>query len=226
MLDFVAQNSLLVFVIILILPLMASINVNSTFKRFSKIPVQSQMTGAEVARFILQSEGITNVQVLQTGGKLSDNYNPANRTVNLSSDIYNGRSVAATCIAAHEVGHAIQHHKAYAGLALRTATYGLVRITSPFLGFTLLIGIWSQISGLIYLGIIALIAILFFQIATLPVEFDASKRALAKIKNLNLVTTSEYSGAQSVLNAAAMTYVTAVVVTLLNILRLFAMTRD
>ena len=168
------------------------------------------MTGEQVARTILDHNGLTEVPVKPApGGPLSDHYDPRHRTVNLSQGVYDGHAVASVAIAAHEVGHAIQHQKAYAPFRLRSAMFPAVAFASKAWIFLLLIGVFAQIAGLAELAIVLFAVVVLFQLVTLPVEFDASRRAKQQLHTLGLVTSGEADGAGQVLSAAALTYVAA-----------------
>ena len=173
-----------------------------------QVAVANGMTGAEIARQILDRNGLHDVPVdTSPGGPLSDHYDPRKKSVHLSEPVYGGRSVASTAIAAHEVGHAIQHQKAYAPFRLRSAMWPAVAFASQAWLFLLMIGLFAQITGLMTFAVILFAVVVLFQLVTLPVEFDASRRAMAQISDLGLVSTGESHGARKVLTAAAMTYV-------------------
>jgi Zn-dependent membrane protease YugP len=175
-----------------------------------QVAVASGMSGEQVARTILEHNGLSNVPVQPAaGGPLSDHYDPRHRTVNLSQGVYDGHSVAAVAIAAHEVGHAIQHEKAYGPFKLRSAMFPAVAFASNAWLFLLMIGLFAQITGLMTLAVALFAIVVLFQLVTLPVEFDASRRAKEQIRSLGLVTAGESDGASKVLSAAAMTYVAA-----------------
>jgi len=179
-----------------------------TVARNMQIDVASGLTGAEAARQILDRNGLHGVPVeTSPGGPLSDHYDPRKRTVNLSEPVYNGRSVASTAIAAHEVGHAIQHERAYAPFRARSALWPVVAFSSNAWIFLLLIGVFAQAFQLIGLALILYSIVVLFQLVTLPVEFDASRRALVQVRELGLLATGEQAGGRKVLTAAAMTYV-------------------
>ena len=173
-----------------------------------QVAVANGMTGADIARQILDRNGLHDVPVdTSPGGPLSDHYDPRKKSVHLSEPVYGGRSVASTAIAAHEVGHAIQHAKAYAPFRLRSAMWPAVAFASQAWLFLLMIGLFAQITGLMTFAVILFAVVVLFQLVTLPVEFDASRRAMAQISDLGLVSTGESQGARKVLTAAAMTYV-------------------
>jgi hypothetical protein len=175
-----------------------------------QVGIHTGKSGAEVAREILDRNGLHDVPVERSpGGPLSDHYDPRKRSVHLSEPVYDGVSVAATAIGAHEVGHAIQHEKAYAPFRLRSAMFPVVALASNAWIFLLMIGAIMGALGLVQLAIILFAVVVVFQLVTLPVEFDASRRALVQVRELGLVVESEREGAKKVLTAAAMTYVAA-----------------
>ena len=183
----------------------------STYNRWSKVANSSGLTGKQVAEAILQENNVTNVRVEAVKGQLSDHYDPRERVVRLSEGIYDKASVAGMAVAAHEVGHAIQHAKAYTPLAWRSAIAPVAGIGSQFGIMLAALGLFlgSGGSALLQVGIVLFSAAVLFQVVTLPVEFDASRRALVQLNKLGLVTSRDSSGARSVLTAAAMTYVAA-----------------
>jgi len=198
---------------------LVSSRLKSKFKRYSEIHLTRDLTGAEIARLMLADNGIADVQVTSVEGQLTDHYNPANRTVNLSHDVYHGRNAAATAVAAHECGHAVQHAKAYSMLQFRSAMVPIQNISAKVINFVFIAlmfgsfavkGLFSMDTAL--LVIIACYAVFaLFALVTLPVEFDASKRALAWIENRGIVTRQEHDMAKDALNSAAMTYVVAAI---------------
>lgn len=208
------------FAVILLLPLYAQMKVKSTYRKFSEVTAQRGMTGAQVARMILDHHGLTDVRVVPTQGILSDHYNPATKTVALSESNYYESSLAGIAVAAHEVGHAIQHKEAYSFLTLRAKLVPVANISSNMSWIFVMIGIFASSSGFLLLGIILLLAGVVFQVVTLPVEFDASKRAMNEVVSLGIIGNNEEVGARKVLNAAAMTYVAATAVAVLELLRL------
>jgi Zn-dependent membrane protease YugP len=167
------------------------------------------MTGAQVARRVLDANGLNEVPVEETPGSLSDHYDPRSRSVHLSPDVYHGVSVASTAVGAHEVGHAIQHAQAYGFFRVRSAMFPAVAFASNIWMLFLIGGIFLNILGFVYVAIALYSVAVLFQIVTLPVEFDASRRANAELSNLGLVAANEGSGVKSVLKAAAWTYVAA-----------------
>lgn len=175
-----------------------------------QVAASSGMTGAQVARAILDRNGLEGVPVeTSPGGPLSDHYDPRGKTVHLSEPVYGGNAVASIAIAAHEVGHAIQHAKGYSMFRLRSAMWPAVAFASNAWLFILLIGAFSNALGLVQLAIVLFAVVVVFQLVTLPVEFDASRRALEQLRGSGLVSSAESAGAKKVLSAAAMTYVAA-----------------
>ncbi len=204
----------------------AQMKVNSTFNKFSKVSSINRYTGAQVARMLLDSEGLYDIPVEQVGGKLTDHYNPKDRIMRLSREVYLGNSVAAIGIAAHETGHAIQHQKSYIPLQIRSSIVPLVNFSSNVSWILFIFGLMFRSGYLINIGIILFIAVVFFQMVTLPVEFNASRRALEILENKNILYGEELKGAKAVLSAAAMTYVAAAITAVLQLIRLVLLSRD
>lgn len=198
---------------------MISSRLKSKFKKYSQTHLTRDLTGAEVAKLMLADNGIHDVQVISVEGQLTDHYNPANKTVNLSQEVFNGRNAAATAIASHECGHAVQHATAYTMLQFRSAMVPIQSISASVLNFLMMALIFGgAFAGSILPWSTALLVMIvcyavfaLFSIVTLPVEFDASRRALAWVKTRNIVTTQEYDMAQDALKWAAMTYVVAAI---------------
>lgn len=193
------------------------------FKKYSEMPLTSGLSGAEVAQKMLNDSNIYDVRIISVEGQLTDHYNPADRTVNLSPEVYHGRSVAAAAVASHECGHAIQHATAYSWLQFRSAMVPLVNVSSKVVSFTLMIGvmlaIWSDNYLLLQIGVAALAVTTVFSFITLPVEFDASKRALVWLDSANIThSRDEHDGAKDALKWAAMTYVIAALSALVTLL--------
>lgn len=210
----------------LIVGLWAQFRVSSAFRKWGEVRASSGIPGAEAARQILQAAQIHDVEVVETNDFLGDHYDPTHKRLCLSTNVYNTPSVAALGIAAHETGHAIQHAKAYAPLKWRMAIVPLTSIASRMLPFVIIGGLFFQITGLITLGIYCYMILLAFQLITLPVEFDASRRAKIILEQMGMVQPGhEMVGVNRVLNAAALTYVAAFVATLGNLIYLF-MVRD
>jgi Zn-dependent membrane protease YugP len=204
---------------------LVSNKLKSKFAFYSKVTLRNGMSGAEIAEKMLQDHGITDVKVISTPGQLTDHYNPANKTVNLSEAVYNQRNAAAAAVAAHECGHAVQHAHAYEWLTMRSKMVPVVNISSSMsqwlimggliLGFASKssIGFYVAVAGLILMAIATT-----FSFVTLPVEYDASNRALAWLKNKNMVSQQEYAGAEDSLKWAARTYVVAALGALASLL--------
>jgi hypothetical protein len=201
-----------------ILAAWASIKVKSTFSRFSRVRSSRGMTGAQIAREILKRNNIHDVQVVETRGMLSDHYDPRKRVVRLSPDVYRTPSVSAVAVAAHEVGHALQHAKHYAPLALRSAAVPVARIGSWGPWIIIIGGFWFQMLSAVYLGVVLFLGLVAFQLITLPVEFNASTRARHQLEGLGLVSARDAAGVRKVLSAAAMTYVAAAIAAVMQLL--------
>ena len=206
-------------------------NLNSKFKKFSKVPLSSGMTGREVAEKMLQDHGIYNVTVTSTPGHLTDHYNPTNNTVNLSPEVYNGNSVAAAAVAAHECGHAVQHAVAYAPLQLRSALVPVVSFASNCVQWILLAGIImvQTVPSILFIGIILFAMTTLFSFITLPVEIDASRRATAWLQRAGITSNYDHPMAVSALRSAAYTYVVAALsslATLIYYVLIFTGNRD
>ncbi|MCQ4087023.1 zinc metallopeptidase [Saccharibacillus sp. JS10] len=213
-----------VFMYILIIPafiltIWAQFKVKSTYRKWSEVPVHSHMTGYEAARHMLDTHGLQNVQIVSVPGVLSDHYNPVNRTVALSEDVYYGNSISSVSVACHEIGHAIQHKEAYPMLSLRHKIFPVVNFASGVAPFLILGGFLFS-HTLIGLGILFFAVTVIFQLITLPVEFNASNRAREVMVSEGYITNEEERGVGKVLNAAALTYVAAALVALLELIRL------
>jgi len=198
----------------------------SKFKYYSQLPTTSGLSGKEIAEKMLSDYGITDVQVISARGQLTDHYNPTNKTVNLSEVVYNERNIAAAAVAAHEVGHAVQHATAYAWLGLRSKLVPMVNVASRIQQFVLMIALGITAATQFGLPLIIAIALVgvttLFSVITLPVEFDASSRALAWLENSGVTATKETAGAKDALKWAAMTYVVAAMGSLAQLLFLIA----
>ena len=207
--------------------LYAQFKVKSTFKKFSKVGVRSGMTGAQAAQAIVRASGLPNVTVERHGGFLSDHYDPRTKTLRLSPDVYDGQSVSSIAVAAHEAGHSLQDAQGYAPLVLRSALVPATQIGSSLWFWPFLMGMFFQISGLMWLAVILFGAVVLFQVVTLPTEFNASNRAKAVLATTGIVSTQEEAvGVSKVLDAAAMTYVAALVASLAQLLFLILRARD
>ena len=218
--------TMLLLIPAMILAFYAQTKVKSTYEKYSEILATSRRTGRDIARTILSQNGITDVEVVEGEGFLSDHYDPIKKVVRLSPDNFSQPSVAAISVAAHEVGHAIQHAKGYMPLQMRTAIFPLANIGTMLAWPILLIGLFFvpgvRIAGvsLIDIGILLFSFGVAFQLITLPVEFDASRRALVQLNQLGLVSPEEQAGAKKVLDAAALTYVAAAAAAILQLVRL------
>ncbi|WP_264560204.1 zinc metallopeptidase [Flavobacterium sp. N2270] len=190
---------------------LVSSRLKSKFEHYSKLHLQNGMSGAEIAEKMLADNGIRDVRVISTPGRLTDHYNPADKTVNLSEAVYNQRNAAAAAVAAHEVGHAVQHAQAYSWLTMRSKLVPVVQVASSFVQWILLAGILliNTFPQLLLVGIVIFAATTLFSVITLPVEYDASNRALAWLENKRMLTQQEHDGAKDALKWAARTYVVA-----------------
>jgi uncharacterized protein len=211
------------FALLILLPLWAQFKVKSTYNKYSKVAVSTGITGAEAARRILDDNGLQHVKVMESRGFLSDHYNPMTKTVNLSSNNFHGHSIAGAAVAAHEVGHAIQDKVGYAFLRFRHALVPIANFSSNMSWIFIMIGIFASATNMLLLGIILMAAGVLFQVITLPVEFNASNRAMDQIVASGIVRNNEERQARKVLNAAAMTYVAAAAVAVLELVRLVLM---
>ncbi len=208
-----------VFVIpALLLSMWASFKTKSAFNKYSKVPTANGQTGAEAAARLLASAGLSDVKILRSHGMLTDHYNPGNRTLNLSEGVFDSRSVAAVGVAAHEAGHAIQHAQHYKPLGLRSILVPTAKIGSNVGYFVMLAGLFMSSTNMVLVGALLFSAVLLFQVVTLPVEFDASRRAKVLLVEHGIITGPERVGVDKVLNAAALTYVAAAVSTLMTLL--------
>ena len=212
--------------------LIVSMILKGKFSKYSKIPLANGMSGKQIAEKMLRENGIYDVKVTASQGFLSDHYNPANKTVNLSPEVYEGTSISSAAVAAHECGHAVQHANSYSWLTMRSRLVPVVQLTSNLVNIVLLIGVIMAASGnttLLLVGIAMMAITVLFTLITLPVEFDASKRALAWLETTNVTNSIEYPKAKDALKWAAMTYVVAAlaaVVTLIQYIMIFLGGRD
>lgn len=211
---------LVYFAIIVLIPIWAQMRVKGTYAKYSQVPASTYRTGAEVAREILNANGLYHVGIEEVSGVLSDHYDPRDKTVRLSPEIYHGNSLAAAAVASHECGHAIQDANNYAFLRFRHALVPVANIGSNFSWVLIIIGIIAHMSGMLLLGILFMAAAVLFQIITLPVEFNASNRAMDQVVALGIIRHDEAKQTREVLNAAALTYVAAAAVAVLELLRL------
>lgn len=219
----------LVFVVpCLIISIICSANVQTTYAKYSQRMNSRGMTGAQAAEYVLRSNGVTGVRIEMVEGKLSDHFDPRTNVIRLSRDVYMNSSIASVGVAAHEAGHAVQHAVGYFPNKLRSAILSAANIGSSLGWILVIVGLILpvQYSFVVTLGIIFYSAAVLFTIVTLPVEFNASARALACIKNTNLLYGEEYNGAKRVLQAAAMTYVAATLTSVLQLLRLIVIANN
>ena len=214
-------SSYIIMLPFLIFTMYAQNRVKSTFRKYLQVPNRKGLTGFDVARMILDRNGLSNIQIERsTRGSLSDHYDPMKKVVRLSNEVYSGRSISSISVAAHEVGHAIQHSQAYMPLTFRSMLAPVASIASKSVFMIIFAGIIFGITGLIDLGIIVFSVVLIFQIVTLPVEFNASSRALVQLRSQGLVYDDEIINSKRVLNAAALTYVAAVAASVGQLMRL------
>ncbi len=203
-----------------VLTLFASFGVNATFNKYKDVTNRHGMTGAMAARRILDANGLHHVQIVRIAGNLTDNYNPSTKIVSLSDATYDSTSVAAIGVAAHECGHAVQHQTGYAPIKVRNGIYPVVRIGNMFSMPLFIIGLFLGLGDLAMLGALLFGLVLVFQVVTLPVEFNASSRAIRTLEGMYMLDEDEIKGAKKVLKAAAMTYVAAAASTALQFMRL------
>jgi len=210
----------LLMIVLMLVGWLIQMQLKRKFKEYSETPISSGMSGREVAEKMLHDHGISDVKIISVEGQLTDHYNPMEKTVNLSPDVYSGRNAAAAAIAAHECGHAVQHAQAYAMLNLRSALVPVVSASSRWLMWVLLAGILllNVFPGLLLAGIVMFALTTIFSFITLPVEFDASRRALVWLENSRVATSLEHSKAKNALWWAAMTYVVAALASLATLM--------
>jgi len=222
----------LVSILFVGISMIVSLILKSRFSAFSKIPLAARLTGKEVAEKMLRENGLYDVKVVSVEGFLTDHYNPLTKTINLSPEVYNNYSIAAAAVAAHETGHAVQHATAYTWLNLRSKLVPAVQFSSTIVNWVLLIGVFMAASGnttMLLIGIAVFAMTVLFSLITLPVEFDASRRALAWLNQTNITNSQEYPKAKNALTWAAMTYVVAAlaaIVTLVQYILVYMGSRD
>jgi uncharacterized protein len=211
----------------LVFSIWAQVRVKSNFAKYSKVALRSGMSGADAARAIVRASGLEGVNVERHAGFLSDHYDPRSKHLRLSPEVFDGRSVSAVAVAAHEAGHALQDAQGYAPLMLRTQLVPITQIGQQLWFWPFMLGFVLKISGLMWLGVIAFTAVVLFQLVTLPTEYDASNRAKAVLATSGIVSSSEEArGVEKVLGAAALTYVAALVASLLQLLYLIMRARE
>lgn len=216
----------ILILLIIIIPLLAQLKIQSSYNRYKRVENSKKKSGFEVAREILDKNGLEDIYIVEIKGKLTDHYDPTKKVVRLSTDIFHGETIAAAAVAAHECGHAIQDKESYTFLKIRSAIYPVVNVATSISYYIILLGFLMQAFQLIYLGIALTCCGLLFQVVTLPVEFDASRRALEKLQDYKIVDNSEFAGAKEVLTAAALTYVAGVLASMLQIFRLILAAKD
>ena len=212
--------TMMILIPAVLLSLYAQMKVSSTFNRYSQVPSHRGMTGADVARYILNQNGLYDVPIERVSGQLSDHYDPRTRVVRLSTDVYGSTSLAALGVAAHEVGHAVQHDSGYLPLYIRNTVIPVTQFGSYAAIPMFMLGLFMGSPSLARVGILLFGAIVFFQLITLPVEFNASSRALATLGGEGFLDDTELKGTSKVLRAAALTYVAAALMAVLQLLRL------
>lgn len=222
-------GSMIILIPAILFTMYAQSKVNSNFRRYSNVRNSRNMTGAEAARRMLDANGLGNVQIEQVRGSLTDHYDPRKRVLRLSQSVYGVNSIAAVSVACHEAGHAVQHAESYKPLKIRNSIVPLVNFASSLTWPLVILGIVLLSNGsymgdlLFNIGVITMLAVILFHTVTLPVEFNASSRALKQMDELGIITEEENTGANKVLKAAAMTYVAALATAIANLLRILAM---
>lgn len=217
---------LLLIILIISLPLISQLYITVTYKKTSNIEFRSDTTGYDVARNILDKNGLNNILVVETNGTLTDHYDPTRKVIKLSKDIYHGNSVASASVAAHEVGHAIQDKEGYTFLKIRHAIFPVVSFLDRISYIVIFLGFLLEYMNLVYFGIFAVGAGVLFQIITLPVEINASKRAIKELNELNLTTDRTENLSKNMLTAAALTYVASTLAEILQLIRLIGIIKD
>ena len=218
--------SLILFIVSILITIGSQLYLKVVFSKYKKVANSKQLTGNQVASKILNAEGLSSIALTQSPAKLSDHYDPLNKKVGLSPEIYEHRTLLALAVAAHEVGHAIQDKKAYGFLRLRTRIFPVVSFASSLAPIIIIFSFFASSLNLLYIGIVCLAVTVVFALITLPVEIDASKRALAMIRRHNLATNSELVIVKKILTAAALTYVAAAAVALLELIRYIIIARS
>lgn len=214
---------LMILILMLVLPAIAQFLVFSSYGKYKNIENEKKITGFEVARKILDNNDLKNIYIVEVNGNLTDHYDPQRKVVRLSKDIFHGSSVAALSVAAHECGHAIQDKVGYTYMRIRSLIFPVVHFATGISYFVIFLGLLMESLNMIWLGILLVGTGLVFQLVTLPVELDASKRAKKEIENLGLTTNEEQEGVFKMLSAAASTYLAGVLSSALEILRLILM---
>lgn len=218
--------TVLLAVIALVIVLTAQSKINQAYRKYKQIQNKKKLSGVEAAKMILDANGLSDIYVVETRGELTDHYDPTRKVIRLSKNIFHGTSIAAVSVAAHEVGHAIQDKEGYIFMRIRHTLIPFVNFIS-YLGYLgIIVSLFAGITGYFYISILILFATLLFQLVTLPVEFDASKRACIQLEKLNIIDSNEVIESKDMLSAAAMTYVASLASTVINLLRLIIMAQD
>ena len=218
--------TIMLSVIGFVIVLAAQSFISSSYNKYKKVSNNKNISGSEVARIILDKNGLNDIHVVEVSGELTDHYDPTRKVVRLSSSIFHGNSIAAMAVAAHECGHAIQDKENYTFMRIRSSLVPVVNFVSYAGYFVTLFGLFIGVTGYLKVGIFMLLATILFQLVTLPVEFDASRRAKVQIDEVSLASNNELDAVKNMLFAAAMTYVASLVSSILNLLRLIIMLRD
>ncbi len=217
---------MIIFLLMLIIPIYASIKVNLSYKKYVKIDNEKKLTGFDVARRILDENNLGEIYVVETKGTMSDHYDPGRKTVRLSTDVYHGTSISSLAIAAHECGHAIQDKEGYTWFKIRSMIFPIINIGQKIAYVVMIIGLFLSYMNYVYAALGFTFLGLLFELVTLPVEFDASKRAKSIVLSDGMISDSEKSGVDAVLNSAVFTYVAAVISSMLEMLYLLIQLND
>lgn len=217
---------LIIFLLMLIIPIFASIKVNLSYKKYTKVNNEKNLTGFDVARRILDENNLGEIYVVETKGTMSDHYDPRRKTVRLSTDVYHGTSISSLAIAAHECGHAIQDKEGYTWFKIRSMIFPIINIGQKIAYIVMIIGLFLSYMDYVYAAIGFTFLGLLFELVTLPVEFDASKRAKKIVLSDGMMSDNEKTGVDAVLNSAAFTYVAAVISSMLEMLYLLMQLSD
>ncbi len=219
------NNDLIIILIIVALPLLAQLKIKTTYSKYSKILSKKKISGKDTAKKILSANDLEKVEIYKVNGDLTDHYDPRNKSVSLSNNIYEQETISSLAVAAHECGHAIQDKISYSFMRFRSKMVPIVNITSSISSIFIVLGFFTEFIGFIRIGILLLSVGLLFQFITLPVEFDASRRAKDELYKLGLVDEEEKKGVNKVLNAAAFTYVAGFLASALQVVRLVLISR-
>lgn len=220
------MDDVVLYLLVLIIPFIATIKINLVTSKFRQVKSKCKLTGLEVARKILDSNGLKDMYIVLVKGNMTDHYDPNQKVVRLSEDVYNGDSILSLAVAAHECGHAVQDKENYQWLRFRSMLVPIVNLITYSAYIVFFISLFLQMADLLLLSVALVFFSLLFQVVTLPVEINASKRAIVFLKDLDLVQNEEVDGAEDVLKAAAFTYVAAVLSSIINLLRLISLMND